>query len=174
MKRLAKLQASSASTFPTPSPPSSSHSVPSPVPSPKPKPSSSPAPKPAVAPTPTQIPQKRKAPIGPSPFDYNVWENEVIGQVFLVTLDVRLHTGWLAVYLLILGGKPAEAMNSEFGYVWLRSAVENESSDGTLDLYSMQSWLTMNVICPGNLRLNADNLESVVIGRLELNPQSPE
>jgi hypothetical protein len=91
--------------------------VPSPVPSPKPKPPSSPAPKPAVAPTPTQIPQKRKAPIGPSPFDYDVWESETIGQVFRVTLD------------------PAEAMNSEFEYVWLRSAVENESSDGMLDLY---------------------------------------
>ncbi|KAI9465596.1 ubiquitin elongating factor core-domain-containing protein [Lactarius psammicola] len=142
MKRLAKLQASSANTFPAPSASSSSSSVPSPVPSPKPKPSS-PAPRPAVAPTPTQVPQKRKAPIGPSPFSYDVWENETIGQVFLVSLD------------------PAESMKSEFEYVWLRSAVENESSDGMLDF-----------IC--NLRLSADNLESVVIGRLELNPQSPE
>jgi hypothetical protein len=32
----------------------------------------------------------------------------------------------------------------------------------------------MNVVYTGNLRLNADNLESVVIARLELNPQSPE
>ncbi|KAH8989635.1 ubiquitin elongating factor core-domain-containing protein [Lactarius hatsudake] len=137
MKRLAKLQASSTSAFPTPSASSSSSPVPSPVPSPRPKPSLSPAPKPAVAPTPAQVPQKRKAPIGQSPFNYDVWENETIGQVFLVSLD------------------PAESMKSEFEYVWLKSAVENESSDG-------------------DLRLNADNLESVVIARLELNPQSPE
>ncbi|KAI9443115.1 ubiquitin elongating factor core-domain-containing protein [Lactarius indigo] len=115
---------------------SSSSPVPSPVPSPRPKPSSSPAPKPAVAPTPTQVPQKRKVPIGLSPFNYDVWENETIGQVFLVSLDVQ-------------------SMKSEFECVWLKSAVENESSDG-------------------DLRLNADNLESVVIARLELNPQSPE
>ncbi|KAH9179139.1 ubiquitin elongating factor core-domain-containing protein [Lactarius sanguifluus] len=137
MKRLAKLQASSTSAFPTPSASSSSSPVPSPVPSPRPKPSPSPAPKPAVTPTPTQVPQKRKAQIGPAPFNYDVWENETIGQVFLVSLD------------------PAESMKSEFEYVWLKSAVENESSDG-------------------DLRLNADNLESVVIARLELNPQSPE
>ena len=138
MKRLAKLQASSTSTFPTPSTPSSSSQVPSPVPSPNPKPSASSAPKTAVAPTPTQIPQKRKAPIGLSPFNYDVWENETIGQVFLVTLDVCLPTslGWFVVWLLILGRKPAGAMKNEFEYVWLRSAVENESSsEGMLNLY---------------------------------------
>ncbi|SRR6266702_150928 len=141
MKRLARLQASSASTFPAPSASSSSSSVPSPVPSPKPKPSPSPAPKPAVTPTPTQVPQKRKAPIGPFPFNYDVWENETIGQVFLVSLDVRLpiSPGSLLVWFLILGGKPAESMKSEFEYVWLRSAVENESSDGKLDYIGMRS-----------------------------------
>lgn len=138
MKRLAKLQASSASTFPTHSTPSSSSQVPSPVPSPKPKPSPSPAPKPAAAQAPAQIPQKRKAPLGPPPFTYDDWENETIAQVFLVTLD------------------PAESMKNNFEYVWLRSAVENESSS------------------EGNLRLNGDNLESVLISRLELDPLSPE
>lgn len=86
MKRLAKLQAS-ASTFPTPSTPSSSSQAPSPVPSPKPKPK--PAPKPAVAPAPAQIPQKRKALISLPPFSYDVWENETIAHVLMVTLDVR-------------------------------------------------------------------------------------
>ena len=33
------------------------------------------------------------------------------------------------VYLL-LGSQPAEAMKNEFEYVWLKSAVESESSDG--------------------------------------------
>ena len=177
MKRLAKLQASSASTFPTPPTPSSSSQVPSPAPSPKPKPPSSPAPKPAVAPTPPQIPQKRKAPIGPSTFNYDVWENETIGQVFLVTLDVRLPTslGCLFVWLLILARKPSESMKNEFEYLWLRSAVENESSsEGMLDLYLMRSCIPVNVVCTGNLRLNGDNLESVLIARLELDPQSTE
>lgn len=46
-------------------------------------------------------------------------------------------------------------MKNEFEYVWLKSAVESESSDG-------------------NLRLTSDNLESVVITRLELDPLSPD
>jgi hypothetical protein len=176
MKRLAKLQAS-ASTFPTPSTPSSSSQVPSPVPSPKPKASPSPAPKPAVAPTPAQIPQKRKAPIGPPPFSYDVWENETIAQVFLVTLDVRPPTspGRLFLWLLNLGQQPAESMKNDFEYVWLRSAVDNESSsEGRLDLYCIWSRFPMNVVCTGNLCLNGDNLESVLITRLELDPLSPE
>ena len=32
----------------------------------------------------------------------------------------------------------------------------------------------IHIIYTGNLRLNSDNLESVVITRLELDPQSPE
>jgi hypothetical protein len=32
----------------------------------------------------------------------------------------------------------------------------------------------MNFVCTGNLRLNGDNLESVLISRLELDPLSPE
>ena len=32
----------------------------------------------------------------------------------------------------------------------------------------------MNVVYTGNLCLNGDNLESVLIARLELNPQSSE
>ena len=32
----------------------------------------------------------------------------------------------------------------------------------------------MNVVCTGNLRLNGDNLESVLITRLELDPMSSE
>ncbi|KAH9997987.1 ubiquitin elongating factor core-domain-containing protein [Russula vinacea] len=133
MKRLAKLQASSTSASASPS--TSSPAPSPPAPSPKPK-------LPAEASTPqTHVPPRKKAHIAPSSFYYDIWENETIGQVFQVTLD------------------PAEAMKNEFEYVWLKSAVESEPSDGT-------------PAC--NLRLTSDNLESVVITRLELDPQSPD
>src|SRR5712675_1871114 len=92
MKRLAKLQASSASASSAPS--ASSSTAPPPAPSPKPKPPpAAPAPKPAAAPAPPThraplVAPKKKANIAP-PFDYNTWENETISQVFQVTLDVR-------------------------------------------------------------------------------------
>ncbi|KAN0123314.1 Ubiquitin elongating factor core domain containing protein [Russula decolorans] len=130
MKRLARLQQAS-STSASPSPATSSSPAPPPAPSPKPKP-----PQPAPTP-PAHVPPRKKAHIAPSPFHYDIWENETIGQVFQATLD------------------PAEAMKNEFEYVWLKSAVESESSDG-------------------NLRLTSDNLESVVITRLELDPLSPD
>ncbi|KAI0259835.1 ubiquitin elongating factor core-domain-containing protein [Gloeopeniophorella convolvens] len=134
MKRLAKLQASSAGTSPTPS--TSASPVPPPAPSPKPKPAPAPAPKLVAAPPlPAPVPLKRKAPAAPPPFSYDEWENDAIGQVFQVTLD------------------PAVAMQRDFEYVWLKSASCHR---------------------PGNLRLNVDNLESVVIARLELNPESPD
>jgi hypothetical protein len=89
MKRLAKLQASAAaaSTSPTPS------TSPPPAPSPKPRPPPSPAPSPkpvAVPAPPSTLPPKKRACIAAPPFDYNLWENETISRVFLVTLDVRL------------------------------------------------------------------------------------
>ncbi|KAI0004607.1 ubiquitin elongating factor core-domain-containing protein [Russula compacta] len=114
MKRLAKLQASSTGASPAPSTSTSSSPVP-PASSPKPKLSPAPAPKPVPVPAPappTHAPPRKKAHISPSPFNFDVWQNETIGQVFQATLD------------------PAEAMKSGFEYVWLRSAVESESSDG--------------------------------------------
>jgi hypothetical protein len=66
-------------------------------------------------------------------------------------------------------------MKNEFEYVWLKSAVESESSDGnsSIRLYMAPIPYT-HVIYTGNLRLTSDNLESVVITRLELDPLSPE
>ena len=89
MKRLAKLQASSTSASASPS--TSSPAPPPPAPSPKPKARPPPpTPKPVEASTPqTHVPPRKKAHIAPS-FYYDVWENETIGEVFLVTLDVRL------------------------------------------------------------------------------------
>ncbi len=148
MKRLAKLEGSSTNPTSTPVTPSSSSSAPSPAPSPKPKHRVSPILKPAAAPTtPTQLSQKRKAPTGQAPFNYDVWGNETIGQVFLVTLDVCLPNspGFLLVWLLIIGGKPAESMKSNFEYVWLRSAVENLSSDGMLHLHGLNHLLISSV-----------------------------
>ncbi|KAI0300378.1 ubiquitin elongating factor core-domain-containing protein [Russula brevipes] len=145
IKRLARLQAASASDSPvlstssSPAPPPASPPKPkfSPAPSPKPKRTPTVAPRqPAALDPSTHAPQKKKAHVSP-PFYYDDWENETISQVFQVTLD------------------PAEAMKNEFEYVWLKSAVESESSDG-------------------NLRLTSDNLESVVITRLELDPLSPD
>ncbi|KAF8501083.1 ubiquitin elongating factor core-domain-containing protein [Russula emetica] len=143
MKRLARLQQAS-STSASPSPSTSSSPAPPPAPSPKPKPPQpAPTPKPVAAPTPpAHVPPRKKVHVAPSPFHYDVWENETIGQVFQVTLDLS-------------GSQPSEAMKNEFEYVWLKSAVESESSDG-------------------NLRLTSDNLESVVITRLELDPLSPD
>jgi hypothetical protein len=46
--------------------------------------------------SPAYVPPRKKAHIAISPFHYDVWENETIGQVFQVTLDVRL-------FLLISG-----------------------------------------------------------------------
>ena len=90
MKRLAKLQASSASTSNAPS--ISSSPPPSPAPPPKPKsPAPAPAQKHAAAPAPpTHVPPRKKAHISPPPFYYETWENETLSQVFQVTLDVRL------------------------------------------------------------------------------------
>jgi hypothetical protein len=64
-------------------------------------------------------------------------------------------------------------MENEFEYLWLKSAVESEPSDGNL---SMRLYMPPipHTIYTGNLRLTSDNLESVVIARLELDPQSPE
>ncbi|KAI9458816.1 ubiquitin elongating factor core-domain-containing protein [Russula earlei] len=162
MKRLAKLQASSTSAPSVPQNPSSSVQPPvqppvqSPAPSPKPKPPPSHASEPAAAPAPpTHVPPKKKAPIA-SPFNYDVWENETISQVFLVTLD------------------PAEAMKNEFEYVWLKSAVESELSDGIPGTRLYEALIPYACLLPriGFLRLTPDNLESVIITRLELDPGS--
>jgi ubiquitin conjugation factor E4 B len=174
MKRLAKLQASSTSA--TPSPSASSPPPQPPAPSLKPKPPPAPTPRPAEAPTPALVPPRKKAHIAPSPFYYDVWENETIGQVFQVTLDVRLFLQILGHSLVVLtsirGGQPAESMKNEFEYVWLKSAVESESSDGNSTL--RLSVPPVPYEYTGNLRLTSDNLESVVITRLELDPLSPE
>ena len=71
-------------------------------------------------------------------------------------------------------GQPAEAMKNDFEYVWLKSAIETDSLDGMSGMYPSRSPITHGYHCAGNLRLTPDNLESVVIVRLELDPQSPE
>lgn len=77
--------------------------------------------------------------------------------------------------MLTFGAQPAEAMKNEFEYVWLRSAVESESSDGIPGKHLHMALIPhIYVVCTGNLRLSSDNLESVVITRLELDPQSSE
>jgi hypothetical protein len=91
MKRLARLQQAS-STSASPSPSTSSSPAPPPAPTPKPKVHKpAPTPKSVAAPIPpAHVPPRKKAHIAPSPFHYDVWENETIGQVFQVTLDARL------------------------------------------------------------------------------------
>ncbi len=65
-------------------------------------------------------------------------------------------------------------MKNEFEYVWLKSAVESESSDGNSSMRLCMAPIFYHIIYTGNLRLTSDNLESVVITRLELEPQAPE
>src|SRR6266850_5060920 len=102
MKRLAKLQASSAT--PSNAPSTSSSPPPPPAPSPKPK-SHPPGPIRKLAPAPpppAHIPPKKKVHIAPSPFNYDAWESEIIGQVFQVTLDVRFDLSGLSIVRFVI------------------------------------------------------------------------
>jgi hypothetical protein len=65
-------------------------------------------------------------------------------------------------------------MKNEFEHVWLKSAVESESSDGNSSTRLYMAPIPYTCVYTGNLRLTSDNLESVVITRLELDPLSPE
>jgi hypothetical protein len=65
-------------------------------------------------------------------------------------------------------------MKNELEYVWLKSAVESESSDGQSSTRLYTAPIPYTCVYIGNLRLTSDNLESVVITRLELDPLSPE
>ncbi|KAI0789740.1 ubiquitin elongating factor core-domain-containing protein [Abortiporus biennis] len=117
LKRLAKLQGSaaasssnSATATRTPSPAISSlapstSSTPPIKPSPSPKPSA-PSVQPSflkrVAEVPSvSVPLKKKTPALPVQLDLPTWENEVIGQIFNVTLskDIAEKSGWEVVWL---------------------------------------------------------------------------
>ena len=47
----------------------------------------------------------------------------------------------LVVLTSFRGGQPAEAMKNEFEYVWLKSAVESEPSDGNPSMCLFMSLL---------------------------------
>ncbi|CAL1712793.1 unnamed protein product [Somion occarium] len=119
LKRLAKLQgAVSSSPSPTPqlagpSSPGPSF-VPTPVRTPTPaKAAAAPSPKRQVETpvTPSPVPAKKKSPATPALLDIASWEDEVIGQIFNVTLnkDAAEKSGWEIVWLKHL----AEELQSE-------------------------------------------------------------
>ncbi|KAI0071497.1 ubiquitin conjugation factor E4 [Panus rudis PR-1116 ss-1] len=151
LKRLAKLQGSSATPSPAPStsstPPPAAAKPSTPAPKPaqviaQPKPAPPPAKRPAVEPTPSPSPAsvKKKAPATPATLDILSWENETIGKIFNVTLSKDV------------------AEKSAWEVVWLKHLAEELESE--------------NPAAPKPIRLSADVADRLLIARLELDPQT--